>query len=108
MVKAKYGEQLELKLGEPVMLPDDLTLSLREFTHKRPWIGGATKATATVALSKHQLTDIISLSVHGVEGKESEPDRFDTITWQGYQFQLKKFVYDSSIELIVVKTGEAD
>lgn len=49
------------------------------------------------------------LSVHGVSGYpksrdgRSKEDRYDSEGWMEYEFKLKGFNYDQSIEIIVSK-----
>ena len=105
----KYGDTLELKMNEKVYFDDSLSIILTNFSHKHPYTGGPTKATAYLSMSKDTLAEDITISVHGVSGKDedndglSETNRYDTIQWQEYTIQLKKFDYDKSIEIIVLR-----
>jgi hypothetical protein len=107
----KYGVITELKINEEVCFDDSLKILLTSFSHKRPYTGGPTKATAYLTLSKANLTKEITLSVHGVDGKSesedslSDSERYDSLLWNAYEFQLKSFNYDTSIEIIISKTG---
>lgn len=98
-----------LNIKEKVKIDKDLSIMLDYFSHKRPYRGGPTKATAYILIYSGNKTDEISLSVHGIQGKTSkndglsESERFDTIVWKGYKFQLKKFDYGRSIGVIISK-----
>ncbi|MFH1125878.1 MAG: hypothetical protein V1703_02025 [Candidatus Altiarchaeota archaeon] len=101
--------KIELKIGEKAYLEDSISILLTSFSHKRPYTGGPTKATAYISLTKDNTSEEIMLSVHGIQGKsESEdglPDseRYDSKSWNGCEFRLTSFNYDKSIEIIVTK-----
>lgn len=105
----KYREIVALKMNEKVIFEDSISIILTNFSHKSPYTGGPTKATAYLSISKDTLVEDITISVHGVAGKDegndglSETNRYDTIQWREYTIQLKKFDYDKSIEIIVLK-----
>jgi hypothetical protein len=105
----QFGELFELKINEKVHFEDSLTILLTSFSHKRPYIGGPTKATAYLSLSKGDVSEEITLSVHGVEGKSESEDglsdleRYDSMSWMEYKFQLKSLHYDESIKIIISK-----
>ena len=108
-INVKYDEQFVLMMKETVQFNDSLTLTLTDFSHKRPYRGGPTKATAYITVEKDGIQEEITLSIHGREGKSPENDglneseRYDTLQWNEYVFKLKEFLYDRSIELIVDK-----
>jgi hypothetical protein len=108
----KYGEVTELLIGEHIYYGDDFSIKLTSFSHKRPKLGGPTKATAYLTLSKDDKADEITLSVHGVEGKDNSEDglielkRYDRLQWGPYEFQLKGLNYDRSIEILVNRKNE--
>ena len=108
-INYKYGERIELKIDEVVIIDDSLSLKVTNFTHKRPYVGGSTMATVYVTASKNKVSEEILLSVKGKEGKSiaedglSKEERFSTVVWEGYIFQLEKFDYDTSIEVIILK-----
>ncbi len=105
----KPGVKYIIKLNEEVILEDGLTVRLISFTHKRPYIGGATKATASLLLFKNGLSGEAALSIHGVAGKFAAEDgltdsqRYTSSTWNEYELQLKKFNYGDSIEIVISK-----
>lgn len=107
--KNQFGELVELMINEKVYFEDSLTIILTSFSHKRPYTGGPTKATAYLSLSKGDVSKEITLSVHGVEGKSkpedglSDRERYDSLGWMEYEFQLKSFHYDESIKICVSK-----
>ena len=107
--KYKFGVASKLNINEKVYFDDSLSIILTSFSHKRPYTGGATKATAYLSLSKDKESGDIMLSVHGIDGKSksddglSDSDRYDSLIWKEYKFQLKSFDYDNSIEIIVSK-----
>ncbi|WP_299211597.1 hypothetical protein [uncultured Aquimarina sp.] len=97
----KYGTNIKLNLNEEIQFEDGLSIILKYFSHKRPYANGPTKATAYLILSKNKLTEEKSLSIHGIEGK---PDiHYDSLLWNEYEFQLKTFDYNESIEIIITK-----
>lgn len=107
----QYGMTTELKVDEEVRHADGLSVLLTSFSHKRPYVGGPTKATAYLTLKKGRNSGEIMLSIHGVQGKSMAEDglpdseRYDTVVWNEYEFQLKGFTYDQSIEVITRKNG---
>jgi hypothetical protein len=108
-VNFKYGEIVELKLNEKVHIENSLSVILTSFSHKRPYVGGPTKATAYLTISSGKLSEEIMLSIHGIEGKSKSEDnitdaeRYDSLSWKEYDLQLKSFNYDQSIEIIVTR-----
>ncbi len=99
----KYGATVLLEIDKKAYFDDGLAVVLTSFSHKRPYTGGPTKATAYITLSKDQIIEEIKLSVHGTEGKTND-EKYDTLRWKEYQFQLKGIQYDKSIELVVNQT----
>lgn len=108
-----FGKVIELKMKETITIEDSLTLQLTYFTHKRPYVGGSTMATASIVATKNGIQGDIRLSVRGVEGKSAEEDglsdsdRYSTQVWEGYEFQLKEFYYDKSLKIIVIRNNKA-
>lgn len=108
-LELNFGISTELKLDEKLQFGENISIILTSFSHKRPMVGGPTKATASLLLTKDEHSEQISLSIHGTEGmSESEGGdtslRYDRIQWNEYEFQLKKFNYGKSIEVIINKT----
>ncbi len=105
----QYGVIVELKINEKLHFEDSLSISLTEFSHKRPYIGGPTKATAYLSLFKGDIHEEIMLSIHGIEGESkssdglSDSERYDSLVWMEYEFQLKNFDYDKSVKIIISK-----
>ncbi|MEP7253293.1 MAG: hypothetical protein ABI683_12960 [Ginsengibacter sp.] len=98
----KYGDTVKLPINEKEYFEDSLCIELTSFSHKRPYTGGSTKATAYINLSKNNRANKILLSVHGTDGKPGA-ERYDSLSWDEYEFQLKSFSYDQFIEIIVTK-----
>lgn len=104
-----FGAITVLMLNQNVHYEDGLSVSLTSFSHKRPYVGGPTKATAYLLLSKNGVSGEVMLSIHGVAGKSKEEDglaesqRYEVKHWHDYKFQLKKFDYNESISLVVEK-----
>lgn len=98
----KYGVIFKLIINEEAFCDDGLSILLASFSHKHSRVGGPTKATAYINLTKDDVVEQILLSVHG---KDDEPsvERFDSLVWKENEFQLKSFNYDRDIELIVTK-----
>jgi hypothetical protein len=103
----KLNELIELQINKKVQIDSSLSIVLLSFSHKRPYPGGSTKATAYLIISDGELTEEIMLSVHGVQGKSEVEDglsyssRYDSVIWKSYIIQLKSFNYDKSVKLIV-------
>lgn len=98
----KYGEIIKLAINEKGYFDDSLSIELTSFSHKRPYTGGPTKATAYINLSKNNVDQKILLSVHATDGKP-DSERYDSLLWEKYEFQLMSFNYDQDIEVIVRK-----
>ena len=109
-VDSREGERMvvTLRLGRRVRISRSLTLVLTSFTHKRPFVGGPTKATATLEVTTRSpgtraVVEYVELSEHGIEGKSREEDglsleeRYDTVEWRGWTFRLTDFTYDDRI-----------
>ena len=109
IIDYKYGAIIELTPNNPISINDSLTLELTYFTHKRPYIDGPTKATATVIASTNTKSKELNLSIYGVEGKSqsedgyTETNRYSSDYWMDYHFQLKTFNYDKAIDIIILK-----
>lgn len=101
-MKLKYGDNFKLNINEEASFDDGLSILLFSFSHKHSMVGGPTKATAYISLTKGNVVEQILLSVHG---KDDEPsvERFDSLVWKEYEFRLKGFNYGKSIDLIVTK-----
>ncbi len=99
----KLNKSVQIKMNEEVHFEDSLTVLLTSFSHKRPYVGGPTKATAYFTVSKGNITERLGLSIGGTEGK-SGIESYETIIWNEYTFELKQFNYDTAIEVIVSKT----
>jgi hypothetical protein len=102
---------VRLLLGEPTRLADGLTLTLTSFNHKRPMVGGPTKAMASVTISQGAKPEELTLSIHGVEGKAPGEDgltpeeRFDEVGWGAHAIRLTAFEYDKAIEVSICPAG---
>lgn len=98
----KFNTLVEVKRNEVVFFEDSLKVLLTSFSHKRPYVGGPTKATAHFTVSKGTIEKEMGLSIEGTEGK-SEIESYETTHWNQYTFELKHFDYDSSIGLVISK-----
>jgi len=98
----KLNKSVQINMKEEVHFEDSLTVLLTSFSHKRPFVGGPTKATAYLTVIKDALSENIMLSIHGTEGK-ADIEYFDTLVWKEYTFELKKFNYDTSVDIIISK-----
>lgn len=104
------GELITLALGREYLVKEDFSLKLVSFSHKRPMLGGPTKATAYIVVVRGDKSEQIELSQHGTEGKQTDAlleQGYDQIEWQQYLFTLKSMDYDRSVELLIHKR-EAD
>lgn len=99
--KNKYGKTILLKIDEVIQFQDGLSISLHSFTHKHPYSGGPTKATAYITLSRKNQSEEETLSVHTSSGTTEE--EYDTIHWNNYEIELKAFDYDKFIEITVTR-----
>ena len=97
-----YGVIFKLIINEEASFDDGLSILLFSFSHKHSRVGGPTKATAYINLTKDNLVKQILLSVHGIEDNP-EIEHFDSLIWEEYEFQLKSFNYDKNIELVIIK-----
>ncbi|TEW52336.1 hypothetical protein [Psychromonas algicola] len=109
-INYKYGDIVELSINETIAIDEFLSAEVTYFTHKRPYVGGPTKAIVTLDLSKNEKSEEIYLCVNGREGKSefedglSEVERFPPTIWKDYTFQLsEKFNYGKSIKVIVTR-----
>ncbi|NMH87088.1 hypothetical protein [Flavivirga algicola] len=108
-INYKYGEVIKLNINEVTLVNDTFSIELTYFTHKRPYIGGATKVMTSLTISKDNEYEEIFLSEHGVEGKSksedglSKAERFSSVLWKGYKFQLEKIDYNEYIEIKIFK-----
>ena len=101
---SKFNKSVEIKIKETAYFADSLVVRLNYFSHKRPFVGGPTKATAYCTISKGSIIEESGFSIHGTEGK-SGIEAYDTIEdWHGYKLELKEFNYDTSIHIIVSKS----
>jgi hypothetical protein len=94
-----FGEKVRVQLRESVEFPDGLRAELNYFSHKRPYTGGPTKATASMTLTSRRGEESFSLSIHGTQGKpEIEYER----RWlREYDFELVGWGYDAFVEIRV-------
>ncbi len=97
----KYGTNITLNINEEIQFENKLSISLISFSHKRPFVGGSTKATAHITLTKNKIPEENSLSIHGTEGKAHI--KYDSLLWNDYKIQLKAFNYNESIEILINK-----
>lgn len=95
---------------ESYIIDHIFSAKLTYFTHKRPYLNGPTKATATLHIIKNnKVIDEINLSIHGIQGKTqkedglSEKDRYSLVIWNNYLFQLTDFKYGESISVNISK-----
>ncbi len=108
-INYKYGDIIQVNINEVTSIDDSLSVELTFFTHKRPHIGGTTMVTAYLTISKGADSEEIRLSQFGKEGKSrsedglTEEERFTSVLWKEYKFQLVKISYSHFIEIIVYK-----
>ncbi len=95
-------------MDETISIDEGITFTLTGFSHKYPMKNGPTKATAYVLITNEEISEEITFSIHGIEGVPEEEDgltkeqRYDTVYWGAYIFELKKnFDYGNSITLDV-------
>lgn len=95
------GQLIKLPIHTTIQIDDSLKITVTYFTHKRPYVGGATQASAYMTMSLGDESEQIHLSVRGREGFNEQ--RYDSLDWQNYHIQLKGFVYDEFIEILITK-----
>lgn len=106
---ASYNTEVILPYKDSVTFPDSLMISLDAFSHKRPKIGGSTKSTVYLTVTKGNISAQIYLSRHGVEGKTPEEDglteqkRLPPVKWKGYLIRMKELSYNKSVTLLIEK-----
>lgn len=97
-------------IEEDYMIDHLISAKLTYFTHKRPYLNGPTKATASIQITENQkIIGEINLSIHGIQGKTQEEDglsvknRYSCAIWKNYIFQLTDFKYDEFISVNISK-----
>ena len=101
----KYGEVSILIINEKADFKDSLTVLLTGFSHKEPYVGGPTKGTAYLTVSRGNMSEEINISVHGRDG---HPEiYYDSLNWNEYEFHLKSMDYDHSINVMISKNKVA-
>lgn len=98
----KKGVAVQLKIGQ-IKNFDAFSMLLTSFSHKRPMIDGPTKATAYITISQGNISEEITLSIHGIQGKPEAESEYESILWKGYKFDLKRFNYDDFIQVVITK-----
>ena len=99
----KFNKSVEIKIKETTYFADSLEVRLNYFTHKRPFVGGPTKATAFCTISKGNITSESGFSIYGTDGQPGIEEYDILEDWHGYKLELKEFNYGSSIHIIVSK-----
>jgi len=103
-----YIEDVTLIKNKKILILENLHVSLVSFTHKRPFRGGPTKATAWLKVQREMKCDTIGLSVHSEEGKAVEAQQYGAVRWNKYIFKLLDFAYDDSISIEVTHISECE
>lgn len=101
LILKEFNKTEALEMNVPYGWSDGLTLKLSYFSHKEPFVGGPTKATAYLDFQKAGENGQITLSVHGVEGQTGET--YDKLQWKDYDIELIAFNYDQSIQIKIKK-----
>lgn len=101
MKKEKYGDDVRINTGTDVIFEDGMKIRLMYFSHKRPYVGGSTKATAYILLSNGIVKEEEMISVHGRDGESSLT--YDSLVWKKYTVHLKEFYYNEAIVVMVEK-----
>jgi len=99
----KYGSIVRFEINKKIEFSDGLSVVLVSFTHKKPYKNGPTKATAYLLVSLLGVSDKISLSIHGIQGEGEMKMSYDRLKWHDYNFYLKNFTYNDSVEVLVEK-----
>lgn len=101
---SRMGTIIPIKLNEQVKIDESLSVKLIDFSHKRPMIGGPTKATAYIVLLSNGETVERSLSKHGIQD-QPEIVEYDSIDWEKYVIELNNLKYNHSIEIIITSNN---
>lgn len=96
-LKEHNVKNVKLELQKKLTI-DGLTFKLTSFRHKRPYVGGPTKATARIVINNN-VDEWIDLSVYGREG--SSEYTYESLEWNDYHIKLKEFEYDDFIEISI-------
>lgn len=105
----KHSEIIKIDIEKSTLTKDGLLIKFVACSHKRPYIGGATKATIHLEVSKDSVSHAINLFKRGVQGKSpnedglSNSERYPPVFWEDYKFKLKKLNYGKSVEIQVFK-----
>lgn len=94
---AAFGKKTTLTTST-VRFPDGLTLGLGSFSHKRVREGDPSRASVQLHVTGPVTTELYP----GVTG-DGTRQQFDRLRFRGYEFELTRFSYDQSIELVVTK-----
>jgi hypothetical protein len=95
-------QEIMVKINETQKTAKGLSFKLTGFSHKHPYQGGSTKATAYLDVCDQTKQTVenenIMISIHG--HTLNDKISYDTIKWKNYKIELKQFEYD---EFIVIK-----
>ncbi|WP_143273545.1 hypothetical protein [Aquimarina sp. MAR_2010_214] len=105
-VQYKNPLLVKLKINEPVHLVDSLSILLKSFTYKRPYINGPTKETIHLALSKGNACGETEISIHGIDGKSKHT--YTASFWQEYKIEFKGHEDDMSFKVVISKKDSED
>ena len=102
-----YGDMFTLVKNKKINFKDDLSFTLKYFSHKSSVDGKHTKASARVMVTQGESSYEILLSTYNTNtGKDiKDVDKFDKLYSHGYEFHLKGFDYGRSIDLVVQKSN---
>ena len=100
--KIENGKIISIHKDEEVKVNKSLSVRLDHFSHKRPRTGGPTKMTVSLTLAQGNKSKEIALSAHGIQG-DPTPERFSLLCLEEHELQLKSYVYDKSVEIIVIE-----
>ncbi|WP_103069338.1 hypothetical protein [Aquimarina sediminis] len=96
---------VEVKMNEPVLLKDSLSILLTSFSFKRkPHLSdkGPIKIMVRLSLSKGNSCGEVEIRRHGLVGKSEYT--YVTSSWNGYTFKLRDFNLEGAFEIIISKT----
>lgn len=105
-MNAKNAATFTLFKDKPFVLNEELSLTLKYFSHKSSVDGTHMKASARimVKMEKESFEILLSTYTDNTDTSLKKKHTFDKLYSHGYEFHLKSFDYGSSIDIIVQKS----
>ncbi len=105
--KNAMNDIINLVLNTKTEIDDSLSIVLTRFSHKNPISGKqASVGSAHLTLLQGNNEYKLMISMYDTEDELSDEERYESINWNEYTVQLKRFSYDKSIDVIITKTED--